>query len=115
MTYERATVNDLLESTEEKTIDLHSVKKSVTVRKIDYGRMASIGRKAGDDPYQWAKYIILACIVEPRLTEKDVDGMKVSAVMELARELGDYVGVSATAMERAKKSLLQMKGTASGP
>jgi len=115
MVYERAKVEELLESEDTKEVDIHCIKRSVLVKKIPYGIMASIGRIAGDDAFNWAKHLILACVVEPKFTESQIEKMKVSVVMEIARELGDYVGVSAAAMERAKKSLIQMKGTVSGP
>lgn len=103
---EFANAADLLAPAEGQTeVYLKTLKKKVTIKKINIGELAAIYKMAKED--EVTQYILLAFkgLVKPKLTMDQARKLPLKVTMELASEIGKFSELDKESMDEVRNLL----------
>jgi hypothetical protein len=101
---------------EEKDVTIDSLNGgTVRIRKLTFKDLGLVYAKAKDDPFQMAKWMIFAGVMEPKFSPDQIDSMKPDVATELSTKVSDYSGMTEGSVEKTKNSSTTMtEATQSG-
>jgi len=91
-----------LQVKEEKDFYVKSLHGYIRVRKLTFKDLGLIYSKAKDDPFEMAKWMIIAGVVQPKFTREQIDNMKPEVATELSTIVADYSGMTPEAIRRTR-------------